>query len=90
MLMKNKLDKILAGKGVQSDLADLENWGAKMKIANRCGLGQTAANPILTTLKNFREKYEELLIKDKEFETGFDLEAAVAESCEVVGRAPNL
>ncbi|MCD4771793.1 MAG: NAD(P)H-dependent oxidoreductase subunit E [Bacteroidales bacterium] len=90
VIMKNKLDKILAGKGVQSDLADLENWGAKMKIANRCGLGQTAANPILTTLKNFREKYEELLIKDREFETGFDLEAAVAESCEVVGRTPNL
>ena len=90
VIMKNKLDKILAGKGVQSDLTDLENWGAKMKIANRCGLGQTAANPILTTLKNFREKYEELLIKDKEFETGFNLEAAVAESCEVVGRTPNL
>lgn len=90
VIMKNKLDKILAGKGVQSDLADLENWGAQMKISNRCGLGQTAANPILTTLKNFREKYEELLIKDREFETGFDLEAAVAESCEVVGRTPNL
>jgi len=90
VIMKNKLDKILKGKGVKSDLTDLEDWGAKMKISNRCGLGQTAANPILTTLKNFREKYEELLIKDKEFETGFDLEAAVAESCEVVGRTPNL
>ena len=90
VIMKNKLDKILAGKGVKSDLDDLENWGAKMKIANRCGLGQTAANPILTTLKNFREKYEELLIKDREFETGFDLEAAVVESCDAVGRIPNL
>lgn len=90
VIMKKKLDKIISGKGVPSDLEDLENWGAKMKIANRCGLGQTAANPILTSLNNFREKYEELLIKDKDFETGFDLEAAVAESCEVVGRTPNL
>lgn len=89
-ILKNKMNKILNGHGVMQDLDDLENWGSKMKMANRCGLGQTAANPILTTLKYFREKYEELVKKDVDYDTDFDLAAAVAESCEYVGRKPNL
>ncbi len=89
-IMKNRLEKILNGHGVMQDVKDLEQWGAKMKMANRCGLGQTAANPILSTIRNFREKYEELIRKDVDFDSGFDLAAAVADSCEYVGRKPNL
>jgi len=89
-ILEHKLKKMINGHGVEQDLADLKAWGEKMKMANRCGLGQTAANPVLTTLKNFREKYEELVNKNVEYDTGFDLSAAVAESCAYVGRTPNL
>ncbi len=44
-LMKDRLVKILDGKGVASDITDLEDW-AKLPPVSRCGLGQTAANPI--------------------------------------------
>ena len=90
VILRNKLQKILDDNGVMNDLAELEKWCNMMKESNRCGLGQTAANPILTSLKNFREKYEELINKDIEFDSGFDLSAAVAESCEAVDRIPNL
>ena len=90
VLMRNTLQKIIDGKGVKSDLDNLVEWGEKMKVANRCGLGQTAANPILTTIENFKEKYESLLTEDTPYESSFDMEKAVAESCEYVDRIPNL
>jgi len=91
VILKNKLQKLLDGNGVMSDLTDLEDWSKNMKAANRCGLGQTAANPILSTLKNFREDYEALIKnKEKDFDTGFNLDAAVAASCEAVGRNPQI
>ena len=88
-LLKQKLLKILNGDGVAKDLEDLPKWGKLMKI-NRCGLGHTAANPILTSLKNFRHLYEEKLEIGKEYETGFNLEKAVSESCEATSRIPNI
>ena len=87
-LFKQKLEKILSGNGVASDLEDLQSWGKLMKT-NRCGLGHTAANPILTSLKNFRYLYEEKLERGKEYETGFNLKQAVSESCEATTRVPN-
>ena len=87
-LFKQKLKKILSGNGVVSDLEDLQNWG-KLMETNRCGLGHTAANPILTSLKNFRYLYEEKLDRGKEYETGFSLEQAVSESCEATTRVPD-
>jgi [NiFe] hydrogenase diaphorase moiety large subunit len=87
-LLKQKLEKILNGNGVANDLEDLPKWGELMKT-NRCGLGHTAANPILTSLKNFRYLYEEKLERGKEYETGFNLEQAVSESCEATKRVPN-
>ncbi|MCF8230113.1 MAG: NAD(P)H-dependent oxidoreductase subunit E [Bacteroidales bacterium] len=90
VILRNKLDKIIAGKGTQSDIDDLKKWTKYGKMANRCGLGQTAANPIATTMENFMDKYEDLIQKEVEYDTGFDLAAAVAESCNYVGRKPNL
>jgi [NiFe] hydrogenase diaphorase moiety large subunit len=86
-VMKNKLVRILNGNGVKSDLTDLKAWG-KVLLASRCGLGQTAGNPIISSLKNFRPLYEELLQKEKEFDQGFDLEASVQQSCKYVKRIP--
>ncbi|RMH74294.1 MAG: hypothetical protein D6675_00240 [Gemmatimonadetes bacterium] len=88
VIMRDKLLKILNGHGVYQDLIDLEEWGKIMK-ANRCGLGQTAPRPILTSLKNFRHLYEERL-QDKDFDSGFDLEAAIKDACEATQRTPHL
>ncbi|MDZ7741205.1 MAG: NAD(P)H-dependent oxidoreductase subunit E [Bacteroidota bacterium] len=90
VLLNKKLDKIISGKGTASDIADLEKWTKFGKMANRCGLGQTAANPIATSLENFREKYEDMIQKDMDYDSGFDLAAAVVDSCDYVGRKPNL
>ncbi len=84
-ILKNKLDKILKGNGVMQDIDDLQEWSRILKFS-RCGLGQTAANPITTSLKNFRYLYEEKVQKDKDFFTGFSLASAVKESCEATGR----
>ena len=53
------LDKISKGKGTHKDLENLETIGNAMKKAALCGLGQTAPNPILSTLKYFKEEYLE-------------------------------
>jgi NAD-dependent dihydropyrimidine dehydrogenase PreA subunit len=52
------LDRITKGKGVESDLALLEKLANDVKAASLCGLGQTAPNPVLSTLKYFRHEYE--------------------------------
>ena len=81
----NKLKKILSGHGVRKDIEDLRSWG-KIMNGNRCGLGQTALNPILTTLKNFPGLYEARIQQHKDFDEGFDLQAALKQSFELTGR----
>ncbi len=51
------LDKIIAGNGTLEDLDRLEELANYIKSASLCGLGQTAPNPVLSTLRNFREEY---------------------------------
>ena len=51
------LEKITDGKGEMSDLDELENLAEYIKANSLCGLGQTAPNPVLSTLRNFREEY---------------------------------
>ncbi|MFO7723568.1 MAG: NADH-ubiquinone oxidoreductase-F iron-sulfur binding region domain-containing protein, partial [Bacteroidales bacterium] len=87
-LLRNKLLKILDARGVKQDIDDIVDWGKILK-ASRCGLGQTAANPMLSSLRNFRHLYEKKIQKNKEFDSGFDLGQAVKESCEATGRVPN-
>jgi NADH:ubiquinone oxidoreductase subunit F (NADH-binding)/(2Fe-2S) ferredoxin/Pyruvate/2-oxoacid:ferredoxin oxidoreductase delta subunit len=50
--------KITEGKGTEKDLEVLEEVARTCKDASLCGLGQTAANPVLTTLQYFRHEYE--------------------------------
>lgn len=78
VMMRNKLLKILDGKGCLKDLDDFEDWGKLMRT-NRCGLGHTAPNPILSSLKNFRHLYEQLIPEKRGFDTGFRIEEALAE-----------
>jgi [NiFe] hydrogenase diaphorase moiety large subunit len=86
-VLKDKLERIIAGKGLKQDIDEIVKLGKMMKDLNRCGLGQTCSNPILTTIENFRDKYEALI--QKEDTSGlleFDMKAAVADSCKVVKR----
>lgn len=52
------LEKITKGKGEDGDIEKLESLAESIKISSLCGLGQTAPNPVLSTLKYFREEYE--------------------------------
>jgi [NiFe] hydrogenase diaphorase moiety large subunit len=88
VILRNRLQKIIDGKGISKDIDDLIHWGKQMKNANRCGLGQTAANPILTSIENFRNEYEAKIEKGKDFKTQFNLEQAILESSRAVGRFP--
>lgn len=53
------LEKITSGKGEPGDIEKLEGLGNNIKASSLYGLEQTAPNPILTTIKYFREEYEE-------------------------------
>jgi len=63
--MHNLLEKILQRKATARDLAKLEELCDMVKHTSLCGLGQTAPNPTLSTLRFFRNEYEELLQPDK-------------------------
>jgi len=52
------LTKITEGKGTPEDLEHLETLAKTIKNASLCGLGQTAPNPVLSTLRYFRDEYE--------------------------------
>ena len=52
------LEKICDGHGVPGDLDDLEDLSAVIKEASLCGLGQTGPNPVLSTLRYFKDEYE--------------------------------
>ncbi len=55
----NYLDKISKGNATRDDMKKMEEIGMAMKKAALCGLGQTAANPVLSTMKYFRDEYLE-------------------------------
>ncbi len=59
--MLDILENICSGKGKPGDLELLEDLAQSIKVSSLCGLGQTAPNPVLTTLRYFREEYEEHL-----------------------------
>ena len=52
------LERITTGEGRENDIELLEDLAAKIKNSSLCGLGQTAPNPVLTTIKYFRNEYE--------------------------------
>ncbi len=53
------LERICNGGGEEGDIEKLEELGEFIKTASLCGLGQTAPNPVLSTIRHFREEYEE-------------------------------
>ncbi|MBR5468279.1 MAG: NADH-quinone oxidoreductase subunit NuoF [Firmicutes bacterium] len=59
------LTRITEGKGEDGDIEKLEELALTIKSSALCGLGQTAPNPVLTTLRYFRNEYEDHIYKKK-------------------------
>jgi len=87
VLLKERIDRILKGKGEPGDLDYLQQLGETIKATSRCGLGETSPNPVLTTLKNFRSVYESRVQPAQEgVQRSFDIQLALAESQRIAGR----
>ncbi len=88
VLLKERLDKIIAGKGQPSDIEYLQELGQSIKTSSRCGMGQTSPNPILSTIQNFRSLYDALTNEATDgMQPSFDLKAAVQEAEQLAGRS---
>lgn len=59
------LERITSGNGREGDIELLENLSSDIKATSLCGLGQTAPNPVLSTIRYFREEYEAHITKKK-------------------------
>ena len=57
-VMLNVLNRIVTGKGEKEDIERLERLGQHIKESSHCGLGKTAPNPVLSTIRYFRNEYE--------------------------------
>lgn len=51
------LDRIVAGEGTMQDLENLEDLAENIRLTSLCALGQTAPNPVMSTMKHFRDEY---------------------------------
>lgn len=77
--LHDKIALVHDGNGVQRDLDEIVQWGAMVRSTSRCGLGATAANPILTTMAKFPEIYESRLrARAGTLRPSFDPNAALA------------
>ncbi|MCQ2488799.1 MAG: NADH-quinone oxidoreductase subunit NuoF [Clostridia bacterium] len=81
------LERITKGEGEPDDIDTLYNLGQVVKDAALCGLGQTAPNPVLSTINNFRDEYE-AHINDKRCPAGickaltvFEVDADLCKGC---------
>jgi NADP-reducing hydrogenase subunit HndC len=63
--MLDILERICHGKGEEGDVERLQALGETIKGASLCGLGQTAPNPVLSTIANFRDEYDEHIREKK-------------------------
>ena len=63
--VKDIYDGITQGKGEMGDIATLEKSSGFIKDASLCGLGQTAPNPVITTLRYFRDEYLQHILEHK-------------------------
>lgn len=90
--MLETLEKITDGKGEESDIEKLELLAKNIKASALCGLGQTAPNPVLSTLKYFKDEYM-THVKDKKCPAGvcksmmqYVISAEKCKSCGICAR----
>ena len=63
--MREILDGIVSGKGREEDLEILQDIAGLMKTASLCALGRTAVNPVLSTIRYFRDEYEAHIVEKR-------------------------
>ena len=91
--MLNILDRICNGQGELDDIQKLQDLAAMVKDTSLCGLGQTAPNPVLTTLRYFRDEYEAHIL-DRRCPARvcrellhFEIDQALCKGCSLCARA---
>ena len=84
-LMREKIEQIMAGRGVTADLEYLKELGETIKFSSRCGLGQTSPNPVLTSMEYFSAIYQESVRPDSQFVTTFSMAEATADAADIAG-----
>jgi len=57
-VMYDKMTDIVEGRGTEGDVELLEELGRNIKVSAHCGLGQSAPNPVLSTIRYFRDEYD--------------------------------
>lgn len=87
------LEKIVRGEGSEADLEELERLGRMIQATALCGLGQTAPNPVLSTLRYFRDEYL-AHIRDKACPAGvcpdlihYEIDPDLCRACDLCRRA---
>ncbi len=86
-LLKQGMEKVVAGRATLADLAQMEALGDTVVRMSRCGLGQSAPNPILSTMRNFPRLYEARLAAAP-FTPRVTLQDALRDAVAVQGREP--
>jgi len=84
-LLRNVMEKLHGRKGSQHDLDRIQRLNRLLQASSHCGLGHTACNPLVDTLKRFRPAYEQRL-QSLDFEPAFDLDGALARARAITGR----
>jgi len=84
-LMKDLLHKVMVGHATGYDLQEMKKIGQLMQKTSHCGLGATAPNPVLDTMKKFPLVYSKRLL-NRSYEPAFDLDAALEVSRRLTGR----
>jgi [NiFe] hydrogenase diaphorase moiety large subunit len=87
VLLKQRVEKFWAARANRRTWMPSRNWASSIKLASRCGLGQTSANPVLTTLKNFRPVYEaRVKPRADKMEATFDIHKALGPAETIAAR----
>ena len=84
-LLEKQLGKIMVGHATTKDLEYIKTIGLLMKESSHCGLGSTAANPLLDSMRRFPLVYKSRL-RSTGFEPSFDVDASLEEARQVTGR----
>jgi [NiFe] hydrogenase diaphorase moiety large subunit len=85
-LLKKQFDKIHSGHGSAGDIKELRDIAKLIKDTSHCGLGQSAAEPILTTLERYPNLYERQIKQQYSFDPVFDLDGSLAVARKMSGR----
>jgi [NiFe] hydrogenase diaphorase moiety large subunit len=86
-LLRQGMDKIVAGRATHADLQALESMAHTVSRMSRCGLGQMAPNPVLSTMRDFPECYEARM-RPEAFVPTVSLQDALREAVRIRGREP--